>query len=153
MWIQYIDDIDFSLHRNMVLQNESADDEFEHFEDIVEDDDSDPKSVPDKRENNSIQSEAVSKSDSDSSEEDDETPASSDDDDVSDEGEEFLVSSNPKVLEKLETVSGSSEQQPKVSSKKSWLPGGYDPRHREPSHWSVTLSYLLLLDYVDLNHV
>ncbi|KAF3451979.1 hypothetical protein FNV43_RR08075 [Rhamnella rubrinervis] len=121
---------------NMVLQNESTDEELEHFEDIVEETDNEPISVTDKQEDDarSVQKgAAAANSDKDSSEDDDEPTASFSEDEVSDEAEELHLMDDSNATEKSKTVSSCNGQQPQASSGRSWLPGGYNPRHREPS--------------------
>ncbi|MED6118926.1 hypothetical protein PIB30_007086 [Stylosanthes scabra] len=130
---------------NMVLQNESIDEELEHFEDIIEETDNEPSTVPKKQADNvTVQNGADENSDSDSSEGKDDLPASDDDDDsdgASEEDADFLLAKDepsikkPKSAPKNKSKSTSGNgQQPQVSAKKSFLPGGYDPRHREPSY-------------------
>lgn len=109
----------------MVRQSESTDEEDEHFEDI-EENENEPKSAPIEQENDTRPVENVS------SEEDDDAPVSSSDDEVSDEADEFLIGEDPKNVKKSKVVSGSNGKQSQVSCK---LPGGYNPRHREPSFW------------------
>ncbi|KAL5579637.1 hypothetical protein UlMin_012079 [Ulmus minor] len=121
---------------NMVLQNESADDELEHFEDIVEETDKKPNPVSDKQENDVIpvENDGAANSDSDSSGDDNEVPVSDSEDEVSDESDELIVRGDPEDLKKSEVVFGHGGKQSQVLPKKSWLPGGYNPRHREPSY-------------------
>lgn len=123
------------LCRNVVLQSESVDEELEHFEDIVEE--ADNKEINDSREENnfgSIVDDSV-KDDDSSEEEEDGSPISSDDDDeLSDEAAELLiknVSSNTQGVE----LSKNKIDRSGVNSTGSLLPGGYNPRHREPSYW------------------
>ncbi|CAI0462520.1 unnamed protein product [Linum tenue] len=90
---------------NLVLQNEAVDEEDEHFEDVVEENDKkDPTDLP-------TMDESIEKEDheheSDSSSEDEE------------EGK---------------TVTSSSDDDDDDGSDGAPLPGGYDPRHREPSY-------------------
>lgn len=129
----------------MVLQNESTDEELEHFEDIVEETDNEPISVTDKQEDDarSVQKSGIANSDKDSSEDEDDSTASYSEDEVSDEADELLLMDDSNATEKSKTVSGCNRQQPQASSGRSWLPGGYNPRHREPSFWSVIFSSLL----------
>lgn len=121
-----------------MLQNESAEEEeVEHFEDIVEETDDKPTSPLSNKQANDVQaveSDGAAVSDSDSSEDEKESPVSSEDE-LSDEPDEFLVRDDPEDCS--ETVSVSSGKQSQVPSEKSSLPGGYNPRHREPSYWSV----------------
>lgn len=124
----------------MVLQNESVDEDLEHFEDIVEEADTEPSSKMKKDESdielaNGKNDDA--NSEEDSSEDEEETPASDSEEDVSDGSEEFLIKDNSKDLHKTETQSAQVKPQTDVS-KKSSLPGGYDPRHREPSYWYLS---------------
>lgn len=101
----------------MVLQNELADEEVEHFEDIVEELD--------------MQASKADKPGDDPSEDEDEaeTPSPpSSDDESSDKGDD----------DDLLGFGGLTESQPRVQkSEESSLPGGYDPRHREPTYWYI----------------
>ncbi|XP_041015065.1 uncharacterized protein C4F10.09c [Juglans microcarpa x Juglans regia] len=121
---------------NMVLQNESIDEELEHFEDVIEETAEEPSTAAKEEENDGglVHSTDATNSDGESSEDEDESPAFNSEDDVSDEAEEFLMRNDSKDIEESKTVSPLNAQRPQVSSKKSLLPGGYDPRHREPSY-------------------
>ncbi|KAF5470970.1 hypothetical protein F2P56_011451 [Juglans regia] len=123
---------------NMVHQNESIDEELEHFEDFVEETAEEPSTAAKEEENDGglVHSTDATNSDGESSEDEDEDecPAFNSEDDVSDEAEEFLMRNDSKDIEESKTVSPLNAQRPQVSSKKSLLPGGYDPRHREPSY-------------------
>ncbi|KAK2653698.1 hypothetical protein Ddye_013554 [Dipteronia dyeriana] len=122
---------------NMVVQNESADDDdLEHFEDIVEEIKNEPSTAPKKEENYDVKTVNTIKdgnSDGDSSEDEDVTPPSDSEEDVSDESEELFIKDKSKDIKKSETLPDRNGHQAQVSSKPS-LPGGYDPRHREPSY-------------------
>ncbi|KAK1575937.1 hypothetical protein Q3G72_009611 [Acer saccharum] len=122
---------------NMVVQNESADDDdLEHFEDIVEETENEPSTAPKKEENNDVKTVNTIRdgnSDGDSSEDEDVTPPSDSEEDVSDESEELFIEDKSKDIKKFETLPDRNGHQAHVSSKPS-LPGGYDPRHREPSY-------------------
>lgn len=122
----------------MVVQNESADDDdLEHFEDIVEEAENEPSIAPKKEEKNDVKTVNTIKdgnSDGDSSEDEDVTPPSDSEEDVSDESEELFIEDKSKDIKKSETLPDRNGHQAHVSSKPS-LPGGYDPRHREPSYW------------------
>ncbi|KAJ0075194.1 hypothetical protein Patl1_33792 [Pistacia atlantica] len=120
---------------NMVLQNESVDEEIEHFEDIVEETDNEPSAALTKEENNAKTVNGIhdANSDGESSEDEDDRPATDSEDDVSDESGEFLIRDNTKKVQKSETQFDRDTQQPRPSNKSS-MPGGYDPRHREPSY-------------------
>ena len=131
----------------MVLQNESIDEELEHFEDVIEETDNGPSTVSEKQVDDIglVQNGDDANPDSDSSEGEDDLPASSEDDDSDDASEDadFLLAKNESSLKKSKSasnnksksVSDNEGQQSQVSAKKSLLPGGYDPRHREPSYW------------------
>jgi ribosome biogenesis protein MAK21 len=154
----------------MALQNESLDDELEHFEDVIEETDKEPITVSDKEPATvsdkpsedivPVQNGEVANSDKDSSdgEDDDDQPASSeeddddadddqpasseddDDDDLDDalEDEDFSLAKskkNHKKSKKLNSETDNEGQKSQESIKKPLLPGGYDPRHREPSYW------------------
>ncbi|TXG68195.1 hypothetical protein EZV62_003130 [Acer yangbiense] len=122
---------------NMVVQNESADDDdLEHFEDIVEETENEPSTAPKKEENNDVKTVNTIRdgnSDGDSSEDEDVTPPSDSEEDVSDESAELFIEDKSKDIKKSETLPDRNGNQAHVSSKPS-LPGGYDPRHREPSY-------------------
>ncbi|KAJ0006992.1 hypothetical protein Pint_29299 [Pistacia integerrima] len=120
---------------NMVLQNESVDEEIEHFEDIVEETDNEPSAALTKEENNDKTVNGIhdANSDGESSGDEDDRPATDSEDDVSDESGEFLIRDNTKKVQKSETQFDRDTQQPRPSNKSS-MPGGYDPRHREPSY-------------------
>ncbi|KAL9304238.1 hypothetical protein ACSQ67_021501 [Phaseolus vulgaris] len=129
---------------NTVLQNESVDEELEHFEDVIEDvtePDNEPSSVSNKQKDDV----AVAKNGEDpnsdsSSESEDDLPAASEDDDSDDDGSGdagFLLAkkeTDHKKSKKSKSVSNNDSQQSQLSAEKSSLPGGYDPRHREPSY-------------------
>ncbi|KAJ0724675.1 putative CCAAT-binding factor [Helianthus annuus] len=118
---------------NMVLQNEMADEEIEHFEDIVEE--------PDKASASSVEAvhhdDGVDDNDSEDddvpSEDDGGSPAPSSDDEFSDkEDDDLLGLGGLPDAKGSQMKSGQTASQPRVRDAKSSLPGGYDPRHREP---------------------
>lgn len=124
-----------------MLQSESVDEDLEHFEDIVEETDNEPSTTPKKEE---IGVDLVGNSDkmdseSDSAEDEDDSPASSSEDDVSDE-DELLMEDSSKEPQESQPQSDHNGNQPLINSSGSSLPGGYDPRHREPSYWYVIFS-------------
>ncbi|KAJ0677413.1 putative CCAAT-binding factor [Helianthus annuus] len=121
---------------NMVLQNEMADEEIEHFEDIVEE--------PDKAAGSSVEAvhhdDGVDDNDSEDddvpSEDDGGSPAPSSDDEFSDkEDDDLLGLGGLPDAKESQRKSGQTASQPRVRDAKSSLPGGYDPRHREPIYW------------------
>lgn len=124
----------------MVLQNESVDEELEHFEDVIETD-NEPNSLSNNQNNDIgvVQNGEDANSDTSSSESEDDLPASSEDDDSDDDASEdadFLLAKNEKEHEKQKkSKSVSDKGQQSQLSPKSSLPGGYDPRHREPLYW------------------
>ncbi|PPD86089.1 hypothetical protein GOBAR_DD16986 [Gossypium barbadense] len=124
------------LVRNMMLQNESVDEDLEHFEDIVEETASE-SSLPSKKEENNADicvGEAAN-SDSYSSEDEGVLPSSYSDDDIS-EDEKELFRETPKDQHHKEPkiISNQNALTSPKSTVKPFLPGGYDPRHREPSY-------------------
>lgn len=119
-----------------MVQNESVDEDLEHFEDIVEETDN-VSGVASKQEENDVKidhGDGQANSDSDSSEDVAGSLASDSDDDISDEAEELLIGEDAKDLKKTKTVSDSKGDRPFTQS---FLPGGYNPRHREPSFWYI----------------
>lgn len=110
---------------NMVLQNEQADEELEHFEDIVE-------------EAAGSSGEAVDHNDGvdePSEDEEGDSPAPSSDDEFSDKGDDDLLGFGGLTdLHESQTNSGQTASQPHGQNTVSSLPGGYDPRHREPNY-------------------
>lgn len=125
----------FPFFRNMVLQNESVDDELEHFEDIVEETDNEPSNASKKEENNTDLHGDAANSQSDSSEDEGNLQASYSEDDESDDAEELLIRGDSNNHQKPNTLSDHKVQKTQVPPKRSSLPGGYNPRHREPSYW------------------
>ncbi|CAI8586787.1 unnamed protein product [Vicia faba] len=137
---------------NTALQNESFDDdELEHFEDVIEETDKEPVTVSDKKSDEPVtvsdkksddivpdQNGEVAHSDTDSSgSDDDDQPASSEDDDDFDdalEDEGFSLAKSKKNHNNSKSESDNEDQKVQESTKKPLLPGGYDPRHREPSY-------------------
>ncbi|CAK9144659.1 unnamed protein product [Ilex paraguariensis] len=125
---------------NMMLQDESVDEDLEHFEDIVEvESQSSPTSEQpslEKPDNAGEGSPSSSGSDADSDESLDEggKAISLFSDDVSDEADDVLMGgslNNPQESKMKAADNGHQSQQ---SNTESSLPGGYNPRHREPSY-------------------
>ena len=128
----------------MMLQNESVDEDLEHFEDIVEETDTEPILASKKEENNAvIHGGEAANSDSDSSEDEGVLPSSYSDDDASDDVEELFIRESSKDLHKTKTIPDRNALKPQVSSTQSFLPGGYNPRHREPSYRYVSCHLFL----------
>lgn len=124
----------------MVLQNESADEDLEHFEDIVEETENQTSTKVEEPENNSgtVHTNNCIDSDNDSSQDEGVPPASESEDDVSDEADDLFIGGDSKNVEETNTMPDQTKQQSQVS-KMSSLPGGYNPRHREPSYWYLHL--------------
>ncbi|KAJ9184828.1 hypothetical protein P3X46_004516 [Hevea brasiliensis] len=119
---------------NMVMQNESVDEDLEHFEDIVEETDNEPHMAAEAENDlESVQSGDKSNTASDSSKGEHDSPVPSSDDDDSDKAEP-LGEDGSKEFEESPPLSTYNGNQPQISSKGCALPGGYNPRHREPSY-------------------
>ncbi|KAE8674178.1 acyl carrier protein 1 [Hibiscus syriacus] len=119
---------------NSMIQNESVDEDLEHFEDIVEETVAEPN-LASKKEENNADIHVGEAANSDSSEDEDVLPSYSDDD-VSEDADELIIRETPKDLRVQEpkAISDRNSSKPPKSTTKSFLPGGYDPRHREPSY-------------------
>ncbi|KAF5194073.1 CCAAT/enhancer-binding protein zeta [Thalictrum thalictroides] len=123
---------------NMMLQNESSDEDLEHFKDIIEGPlaelEAEPSKLSKNTDWNACNSYNVTKADSDSSDleiQDDHRTSGSDGFDGADD---FLTGESVDDVEKFKTTSTSGKEQPRPYHVWSSLPGGYDPRHREPSY-------------------
>lgn len=104
-----------------MLQNESVDDDLEHFEDIIEGTE-DLAMAPSGNSANSggsSASQAGKKSQNSNYEEDYDSEVK---DGFSDGS-------------RIKTVSDGSKEEVQTSHVRSKLPVGYDPHHREPSYW------------------
>ncbi|CAI0462522.1 unnamed protein product [Linum tenue] len=115
---------------NLVLQNEAVDEEDEHFEDVVEENDKkDPTDLP-------TMDESIEKEDheheSDSSSEDEEEDDDDDDGSDDDAGQLLRVDYSEKVQSEPEP--NKDDLKADTILARAPLPGGYDPRHREPSY-------------------
>lgn len=122
----------------MVLQSELADEELEHFEDIVEDPDMQASKAADKPDTDGADDN--DDDDDDHSEDGAASPAPSSDDEFSDKGDDDLLDFDGLTdLQESQRTSGQSASQSRVQNAKSSLPGGYDPRHREPIYWYFCL--------------
>lgn len=123
----------------MMLQSESIDEELEHFEDVVEETDNELSTASIKQDDGVgvVQNGDDSNSENEFSEKEDDLLKSSEDDDSDDASEdtEFSLARNEKDLESSKSASDNEGRQSEISSKKSFLPGGYNLRHREPSYW------------------
>lgn len=119
--------------RNMMLQNEATDanEDLEHFEDIPDHDDNQAGNnsiiVQDNKNNKGNAADASSESDDDI-----DTPLNISDSASSDsEGDDGLLGADG--FDKLEESKPTSNEE-KHNIQSRTVPGGYDPRHREPSY-------------------
>ncbi|XP_038898077.1 CCAAT/enhancer-binding protein zeta [Benincasa hispida] len=122
---------------NMVLQNESVDDELEHFEDVVEEENINKTITELRVHKDDVQcdSDAASSEDDDSPDEDDESPVSHSEDESLDLDGELLMRYDSKDADEPAVKKpGENGQQSLTPCKGLSLPGGYNPRHREPSY-------------------
>ncbi|GMQ08006.1 hypothetical protein CsSME_00051943 [Camellia sinensis var. sinensis] len=123
---------------HMALQNESVDEDLEHFEDIVEETKNEvctKSNEPD----NAIETVCAgdnTETDSDSSQDEGVSPTYDFDSDVSNgaDDDDLLVGRGLEDVKESKTMSDKTRQQPQVPNTKTSLPGEYDPRHREPSY-------------------
>lgn len=120
-----------------MLQNEAADadDDLEHFEDIDENDENQAIPVQDNGDKKSPVADISNGSDSDGdSSNDDEggSATSGSDRDSFDEGDDLLGEGG---FDKLEELKIASDHKMQNLHEGLALPGGYNPRHREPSYW------------------
>lgn len=108
------------------------DEELEHFEDIKEDGDNEPSAKFDRQLNDVKFVDAETGS---SSSEDvvDDACGSSSDDEAPGEEDEFLLK-NVQESGELSQDHSDDKHQSTFDSRISMLPGGYNPRHREPSY-------------------
>ncbi|KAJ8756145.1 hypothetical protein K2173_024692 [Erythroxylum novogranatense] len=123
---------------NVVIQNESIDEDIEHFEDVVEEADHELDGVSNKVESTpevvENDTKAIKECDSSEDEEDEENPTdSSSEDDSSNEADKLFVENDSKDYQESQPLPRFGRSQPQPSESSS-LPGGYDPRHREPSY-------------------
>ncbi|KAJ4951263.1 hypothetical protein NE237_028095 [Protea cynaroides] len=125
---------------NMVLQSESVDEDLEHFEDIMEETENEMGMSAVKQrqgtsgivQNTSDGLKAGDNSSSDSQDED--SLASYFEEDESDGVEDLLGGDGLNDVRDSKGESVSECGHPQVSSMGSSMPGGYNPRHREPSY-------------------
>uniref|UniRef100_A0A803KQX6 CCAAT-binding factor domain-containing protein n=1 Tax=Chenopodium quinoa TaxID=63459 RepID=A0A803KQX6_CHEQI len=125
---------------NMAIQNEAVDEDLEHFEDAPDDTENIPGTEANLPSSNggdeqgkSAENDIEMDSDHDSSE-DEEVSLAYSSEDVSNEDEDLLMKKN---VEKPQESSSSKLSENNGNQleflTKQLLPGGYDPRHREPS--------------------
>lgn len=131
----------------MGIQNEAVDEDLEHFEDVPDEPDNVPAANAKTLQSNDdgTTNSGGSNSNSDSSEDEEAPSASSSEDDEVDEDEDLFPIKNiekPPESNSTKLPDHNGKQHHEALTKHS-LPGGYDPRHREPSFWYIVL---LLLD-------
>lgn len=120
-----------------MLCNESVDEDLEHFEDIA--DENEEQGKPAQTRTNdadkvvSGDDRVVADSDSSSDEEDPDSPDSEDVD--FDEPDNLFVGDGLDNFIEPGPASNSQQKKSEVANVGSLLPGGYNPRHREPSFW------------------
>lgn len=133
-----------------MVQRESVEEEedVEHFEDVIEGDDIDPSNEAENEKGNvevDHNGGEITVRDDDSSSDDEEALAvrqsDEEDDYPSDDSEELFINETPHELQETMEISNDMEKLSQRPMKSSCLPGGYDPRHREPSYWSVKLIF------------
>lgn len=139
----------------MVIQNESVDEDLEHFEDIAEEEEDQAR--PTQNGTNNVDkvlsrndgNNGVGTNDGDKvlsrndgimantdSSSDNEVPAASDSEDGdTDEPSRWFTADGSDNLEESKSVAVRQKQESEAANVRSLLPGGYNPRHREPSFW------------------
>lgn len=125
----------------MMLQNESADDDIEHFEDIVEEGDN-QKTTELMKQRNTVETVATAdgtNSDTDSTQDEGGSSTSGSESDVSDEVDDLFIGGDLENVKETKRVPDETKQLPQTSDVTSSLPGGYNPRHREPLYWYFDL--------------
>lgn len=125
--------------RNIAIQNEAVDEDLEHFEDAPDDAENSPSAEANMPNiSNEVDKGSVKDFhfDNESSEDEEAASASFSGDDLSVEDEEIIMRKNVEKPQEsnFSKLSDGNENQLDSKSKPS-LPGGYDPRHREPSFW------------------
>ncbi|XAR49854.1 hypothetical protein NMG60_11004014 [Bertholletia excelsa] len=118
----------------MMLQNESADDDLEHFEDVVEESENEKTTELVKQRSNieTVATADGTKSDTDSTQDEGGSSTSGSESDVSDEVDDLFIGGNLENVKETKIVPDETKQLPQASDMTSSLPGGYSPRHREP---------------------
>lgn len=117
----------------MVLQNEAADadEDLEHFEDITEENDDQAIPAPNSDEGRVAETSKGSDDDSDSSLDESASATSSSEEDTLSGADDLLGEGGFNKLEEFKSTSDHEAQNLQCQA----LPGGYNPRHREPAYW------------------
>lgn len=125
------------LDRNLVLQNETMDEDLEHFNDVVEDDEDQTNAteieISQAANDNQNSDDGGTNSDSSLSEGDSAPPDSEGED--SDESNDLLMGGDQGKIKDSMSIIDDNKLQSEVTDSRSRLPGGYNLRHREPSYW------------------
>lgn len=130
------------LDRNLVLQNETMDEDLEHFRDVTEDDDDQTnaieirmaQAVHDTNKNSNGNG-----TDSDlSASQDDSTPPDSEGYD-SDEANDLLMADDQDDIKESRLIADNNKLPSEVTDFRSTFPGGYNLRHREPLYWYLNI--------------
>ncbi|KAJ8535794.1 hypothetical protein K7X08_034195 [Anisodus acutangulus] len=118
---------------NMMVQSESVDEDIEHFEDIIEEDENQPR-PPNRTDNASeVTQEANHLENGNHSLQEEGGSSSESDDDDSLQANESPARGGLDEPKDSRLMSGFNKLLPEGSNEKLLLPGGYDTRHREPS--------------------
>lgn len=141
------------LDRNTVLQNETMDEDLEHFKDVTEDDDDDGDQT------NAIEikkAQAVddtknsdgNAADSDSSaSQDDSTPPDSEGFDSDEANDLLLMGGGQDDIKETRPIADHKKLPSEVTDVRSTFPGGYNLRHREPLYWYLNHSLFIWVIY------
>lgn len=134
-----------------MLQNETMDEDLEHFKDVAEDDGNPANTI----ENEAGQVANIDNiedvgADSDSSLSEDVPAPSGSESDASDEN--LLVGSSLDNFEKSKPATSHSEPQSEVSDSRPLLPGGYNPQHREPLYWYLSYPFSSHTQHVSVSY-
>nr|XP_027122721.1 CCAAT/enhancer-binding protein zeta-like [Coffea arabica] len=118
---------------NIVLQNELIDEDFEHFEDVPEDDEyaANPKQN-EMVESANAQGGANIDMDSDALPSEDGSAPSDSEGKVSDDANDLLLEGGQRQLQGSKPMADGSGLASEVTTIRTTSPGGYSPRHREP---------------------
>lgn len=122
---------------NMAIQNEAVDEDLEHFEDAPDETENLPgidAKMPQRNNGDSISTSELD-IDNDSSQDEEASSESSSEEDVLGEDDDLFMRENVEEPRESKSIklSDKNENQFGTSLTKHSLPGGYDPRHREPS--------------------
>lgn len=141
------------LDRNLVLQNETMDEDLEHFRDVTEDDDDQTNAIEIKMAqavHDTNKNSNGNGTDSDSSaSQDDSTPPDSEGYD-SDEANDLFMGDGQDDIKESRLIADNNKLPSEVTDVRSTFPGGYNLRHREPLYWYL-ISFLVQLRYINIH--